>query len=133
MGSRQRIYTHTDGRPVRTNMGRIIDGGNMEIETAKKWRWKILTGWVIVFSCVVLFSLNQISDLGKANKKRLEEIQLSRTYSCKQTYKTMKSVIAITNSGRELTPLRKKHIAAFKIILDPARCVRQTSPKTQGN
>lgn len=86
---------------------------------AHKYRWKILSGWIIIFSITTIWG-------GIQNRKRIDDIQQSRVYSCQQTYATFKKVINISAGANKINAEGQRILNRINKVIDEKNCDNQT-------
>ena len=87
-----------------------------------RYRWKILTAWIVLFSATSLGTQIQ-------NRHRVDEIQQARIASCQRTYEAFIEVFEpFFPSGPEATPDQLIRTQNFKDLINDkkANCGRQT-------
>lgn len=108
----------------------------------KKWRWKLLSAWIVIFTIAVIWNNHHIRNLASSNrnlakqnhrlilenKQRIADIQISRTKSCRQTYNVIQNILKQSAQGVVLEDGRKIRYERLIKLADPNRCTKQTKP-----
>lgn len=100
----------------------------MELMQHRKWRWKILSAWIAIFTVAVLWNNYQNRQLISENKQRIQDIQASRAASCRRTYRVIQEILQASTKGVKLTDGRKERYDRLLKLADPNRCLQQTNP-----
>lgn len=94
-----------------------------------KWFRRVLTIWMVAFTILVFYGLNQSRIASHNNTERIQDIQQSRVQSCERNYKTLREVFIPffpPKAGR--TPEQERNIKRFLKLTNPHKCVAQTRP-----
>ncbi|MDQ5821955.1 MAG: hypothetical protein M3540_10990 [Actinomycetota bacterium] len=96
-----------------------------------RWRWRLLTFWVIGFTALTVYALDQNRGLIAENKQRITDIQQSRIASCRQTYEGVRDVFRpFFRPPKERTAKERRDVEKFNRTVDrlKRRCDLQTQP-----
>ncbi len=122
-------------------------------EAIHPWRWRFLTLWIVVFTVIVFYALNEVRDnavvakqLALQNQKNAAtnrrliialgeydtKLQQSRVTSCERNYLAMRDILLATTAGRTLDAEQRERLARLIAIADPKKCQEQVQVQGQG-
>jgi hypothetical protein len=102
------------------------------LQQRHRWRWRMLTAWIIVFSLTVILMYSQSRHLASENRSRISDIQESRIASCKDNYEGIRKVFAPLAIPKAARTIRQaEQIAKFNESINKLKltCGEQTKLK----
>jgi hypothetical protein len=121
-------------------------GPRGDSEAIHPWRWRLLTLWVVLFTAIVFYALNEIRDNAEiaealaeqnqanaATNRRLiislgeydTRLQDSRVESCERNYRAMRDILLATTAGRQLDGEQQERLNRLLAIANPDKCREQ--------
>jgi hypothetical protein len=97
-----------------------------------RWRWRLLTGWIILFSLTVILMVRNNRHLVAENRSRIADIQASRIESCQANYDGIRKVFTPIAIPKKVRTVRQaEQIAQFNDTINrlKRKCVQQTKIK----
>jgi hypothetical protein len=108
------IRTHDDPDALAS---RVAD----ELDKRHRWRWRLLTAWILVFSAAAIF-------LYTANRSRIADIQKSRVESCQRSSEGIRTVLLPLFPAKNVrTTQQAETLSRFNEAINElkAKCVTQ--------